>query len=203
MPQFNHMTELSIFVTHLNCDEPQKSWSYLKKYTYSTVLYLMVSSTKASFLFLLDKGTQMTLFRIYWSKDLFLSSFWKNRPVYPFWSLSNECACRCVLCGRVIWSALIKSIRGQMRCQFFVVLSFIDNMVLWINVLCWYPDIQDESNTNSEVKYSNFGSVLVPEIRKDQWSVCKNYLQVSGARHFPFWSHNWLWLPLRVSSGGL
>ena len=87
-------------------------------------------NTKTSFLFLLDKWTQMTLFRIDRSKDLFSFLLKKNRPVCPFLFLSSECVCRRMLYVCIIWSASMKIVRGQLRCQLFVVMSLIDNTIL-------------------------------------------------------------------------
>ena len=80
------------------------------------------------FLFLLNKWTQMALFRVDLVTRSPFSSFWKNGTVYLVWLLLSEWALRCVLykCS-ICFSSL--DIGGLPRRR-LVVMPLIDNVML-------------------------------------------------------------------------
>lgn len=155
----------------------------------------------------------MTLFRVDWSKDLFSLSFGQTGPYCSClgWSLvffdrvwSSECACYARAWSCSIWSVSME-IRGLRRCQVFVLMPLIDNVVFRIDAFCrsLFVICYVVSNTNSGVQFCPPSYFLSRFVRKPylraSYHVCIfDWFLVRGGS-FP--SRNCLLLPLRTSSG--
>ena len=116
----------------------------LKKQTYSTV-QSVVCSIKTSFIFLFDKRVPTNpVIQGRLIKDLFSLPFGKRVRIPCLVRVNALADAR---------SGSLDIVGRQPQCHLFVVLLLIDNVVLRVDILCTRPNIQNKSNTNSEVRY--------------------------------------------------
>ena len=117
----------------------------------------MVCCIKTSFIFLLDKRPQLTLFRVDCRKDLFHLPFEKRARILVTRAMRMS-VCFSFRFFKHHQVALGAALRAIVRYD-----APVNNAVLQINVFCTYrhPTIRDKNNTKSEIQYSLIGRIML------------------------------------------
>ena len=153
-----------------------------------------------------------------------LSFFLTNEPqmtlLFRVDSSKTVWSCECAIHSSFrFFSFIFRVICSSFRFFRLILVNMllINNTMLQVEGMCWAPNIQHKSNTNSGIRYLMIGTnMLIGFWLFTQlflsWSVRKHYLRAiynvhiligSWCAAFPFLPRNCPWLPLRISSRGV